>query len=315
MNQYQTELAVSVDQLVAKDHKYRLFKELADFDSLIRAMEIPQNVMGADGFGNDRLVMCILLEFIEDLSFRMHARFLQENVAAKWFCGFGLLEKTPDYSTLSKFVTKVGRESLEKMFEEMRRQLKKAGYLMEELTFIDASALISKLQMWEERDEAIKDGEEKLNNKNIAKYTSDKDVRIGAKSKKKYWFGFKRNRTVDMKSRMINRVSVSYANVTDAEACEDVLPDKGSVFGDKGFVPLIPKMREKGLLPRVILKNNMKAKNIEKDRIISKMRSPHEATFTRQTNRTRFRGLEKNNMIELLLAFGVNVKRWAVLAG
>ena len=315
MNQYQEEIAVSVDQLVAKDHKYRLFKKLVDFDRLIAVMKLPENIMGPNGFGNNRLVMCILLEFIEDLSFRCHDRFLKENVAAKWFCGFGLLEKTPDYSTLSKFVTKVGLERLQKLFEEMRRQLKQAGYLMEELTFIDASALISKLQMWEERDNAIKDGEEKLNNKNIQKYTSDKDVRIGAKSKKKFWVGFKRNRSVDMKSRMINKVSVTYANVPDGQAGEEVLPDKGSVFGDKGYVPLIPKIRQKGLLPRVILKDNMKDKNVRKDKIISRKRCPHEATFTRTRNRTRFRGLEKNNMIEILLAFGVNMNRWVVLAG
>jgi hypothetical protein len=33
---------------------------------------------------------------MEDLSDRELARFLQENTAGKWFCGFGLCEATPD---------------------------------------------------------------------------------------------------------------------------------------------------------------------------------------------------------------------------
>jgi len=44
-------------------------------------------------------------------------------------------------------------------------------YCKEVYTFVDASALISKLQMWEERDEGIKAGYEKLNNENIEKFS------------------------------------------------------------------------------------------------------------------------------------------------
>jgi len=34
-------------------------------------------------------------------------------------------------------------------------------------TFIDASTIISKTALWEERDRALRDGAEKLNNKNV----------------------------------------------------------------------------------------------------------------------------------------------------
>ena len=37
----------------------------------------------------------------------------------------------------------------------------------EVLTFVDATHLISKAQLWEERDEAIKKKYEKLNNNNV----------------------------------------------------------------------------------------------------------------------------------------------------
>ena len=44
----------------------------------------------------------------------------------------------------------------------------------EVLTFVDATHLISKSQLWEEKDEAIKKKYEKLNNNNVNKVAFDK---------------------------------------------------------------------------------------------------------------------------------------------
>ena len=52
--------------------------------------------------------------------------------------------------------------------------------------------MISKVSLWEERDKAISDGEDKLNNKNLFKYTTDKDADYGCKGKDDYWYGYKR---------------------------------------------------------------------------------------------------------------------------
>jgi len=38
------------------------------------------------------------IELIEELSDRKFERFIAENAVAKWFCGFGLLKKTPDFT-------------------------------------------------------------------------------------------------------------------------------------------------------------------------------------------------------------------------
>ena len=99
--------------------------------------------------------------------------------------------------------------------------------MQEVFTFVDATALISKLQMWDERDKAISDGYEKFNNEVIEKYAKDPEVRIGAKGKSKYRFGYKKLLTQDMSSGMINRVQVVKANETDDnnENIKNVLPD------------------------------------------------------------------------------------------
>jgi len=299
---------VSVDMLVPEKHPYRFFAAQFDYEKLFSVMEIPQNEVGADGFGADRLMKCTLLRAAEDLSGRQAQRFLAENVAAKWFCGFGLFEKTPEHSTLSKFFTRVGVERMGAFFDEARRQLKEKGYLQEFFTFVDSTALISKLQVWEERDKAIQAGYEDFNNEVLSKISKDPDVRIGAKSSKKFWTGFKKNVSRDMQDGLINKVTVTHANRTDADCVDDILPDTGAVSGDKGFVPAIPTIEARGLHSMVILRNNMKDKNPEKDSFITKLRSPFEGAFAHQNRRARYRGIDKNQMSEYLNAFAFNLK-------
>src|SRR5215469_13355187 len=83
-------------------------------------------------------------------------RYLSDSNAAKWFCDFDLTEATPDYSVFSKVRTKIGTNMLSKIFRLFREQLRSKGYMSEVFTFVDASHLISKANLWEERDEARK---------------------------------------------------------------------------------------------------------------------------------------------------------------
>jgi len=74
---------------------------------------------------------------------------------------------------------------------------------------------LPKPSLWEERDEALKQKYEKLNNEVLPKVAHDKQARIGCKGKNKYWYGYKKHVSVDMQSGMINKVVVTPANVTD----------------------------------------------------------------------------------------------------
>ena len=144
-------------------------------------------------------------------------KFISENNAAKWFCQFGLADKTPDHSVFGRNRNKIGASKLSKVFHILRDQLKSQGYVSEVFTFIDATHLISKATFWQERDKLIekrlaklsnhtssaKRAEEKdkiiaekleiLNNENVSKFAADKDARFGAKSEKKFWYGYKKH--------------------------------------------------------------------------------------------------------------------------
>jgi len=276
---------------------------------LVKAARVPSSELGAIGYRAERLVMCLILQFMEDLSDRIFERFMGENLSGKWFCEFSISEKTPDHTTFCNFRKLLGQEKIQLLFDELKRQLTEQGYMAEVFTFVDASALISRLSMWEERDEAIKAGYEKLNNETIEKFSADPEVRIGSSGKHKFWFGFKKHISVDMGSGMINKVSVTKANVPESQAVSDILPSQGAVCGDKGFVGAIDTIEEAGLHSMIILKDNMKDKDPDKDRFFSKIRAPFEGVFSKQNKRVRYAGVEKNFAAELLYAMAFNMRR------
>ena len=288
MNTSQIEIT-SVDKLIPETHTYRRLKSLIDFGQLVKAADVQQSPLGATGYTPSRLTMCLILQFMEDLSDRLFERFVAENIAGKWFCGFGLSEKTPDYSTFCKFRNLLGQEKIQAIFDELKTQLSEKGYMAEVFTFVDATALISRLSMWEERDEAIKAGYDKLNNETIETFSHDAEVRIGCKGKNKFWCGFKKHTSVDMVSGMINTISVTQANVSDAEGVVDILPTQGAVCSDKGFIGAIEGILEAGLHSMIILRGNMKEKDRDKDRFFSKIRAPFEGVFSKQNKRVRYK--------------------------
>jgi transposase, IS5 family len=304
---------ISLDRLVPKNHAYRKIKDLVNFSKMLRELKDIEKEEGAKGYGIDRLFFCLLLQFMEDLSDREMERFIQENTSAKWFCGFGLTEKTPKYSLFCRVRTRIGCNRISKIFDEVRSQLKARGYMNEVFTVVDATALISKFNLWEERDKSIKEGYDKLNNTNISKYSADKDAKIGAKSTNKFWYGYKKHSSIDTQSGMINKVAVTPANITDADGMQHVCPKSGMVIADKGYVGAINTILYKGAHPAVILRNNMKDKIREKDKWLTAIRSPYERMFSKQTKRVRYRGIAKNQFSEFMYAMSFNFRRLLVL--
>ena len=312
MSESQMEM-VSIEQLVPESHTYRKLKKLLDFNRIVKSVKVKTFEHGANGFGKIRLIMCLILQFMEDLSDREFERFILENIAGKWFCGFTLLEKTPDFTTICKFRNTIGTKQMGNLFREVKRQMQAKKCCSEVFTFIDSGALISKLNLWEERDKAITAGCEKLNNEILPEVSIDPEAKIGAKSDKKFWYGFKKHAAADMQSGMITKVAITPANVTDSEGAKHILPKSGAVVGDKGYVGAIRNIVRRGLHPMIIKRKNMKDKNADLDRWITKLRCPYERTFSKQNSRVRYKGVVKNQGAEFLYAIAYNFRRLIVL--
>ncbi|WPX96103.1 transposase [Candidatus Bandiella euplotis] len=196
-----------------------------------------------------------------------------------------------------------------------RDQLKSQGYMSEVFTFVDASHLISKANLWEERDEARKQKYEKLNNEVLPKVAHDKQAKIGCKGGSKFWYGYKKHVSVDIQSGMINKVAITPANVTDAKGVAHVLPNSGAVYADKGYcvAPAKNAAKSRGIHFCAIKKNNMKQKNFDLDRYYTSIRAPFERVFSQDNKRLRYIGIAKNQFAEFMNAICFNLKRLTVL--
>ena len=307
---------VSLDQLVSKNHDYRKFKAIFDFEMVEEELGKIESRNNYKGYGVLRLFKCLLLQFMEDISDRELERYLGDSNAAKWFCDFDLTERTPDYSVFSKIRKKLGANLLSKIFAIFRDQLRAAGYMSEVFTFVDASYLISKASLWEERDEARKKKYDKLNNEVLPKVARDKQAKIGCKGGSKFWYGYKKHVSVDIQSGMINKVAITPANLTDAQGFAHVLPKSGATYADKGYCTATAKIAaaRRGVHLCAVKKNNMKGKNFDLDKYYTKIRSPFERVFAQDNKLLRYLSIAKNQFAEFMNAICFNLKRFVVLS-
>jgi len=289
---FEEQLLTSV---IPPDHAYRKLNRLINFDEIAGSLEKTYSHLGQKGIPAIRGLKALLLQFWEDYSDREMEAAVRENLAIRWFCGFSLTEKTPDHSYFGKFRRRIGTQHFADIFNSINERLRKEGLFGNIFHFIDASTIVTKSALWEERDRAIKDGHDKLNNLIVKDYAADKEARWGAKSKKNIWFGYKRHTAVDMRYGLISKTTVTPANVLDYQVIEQICPKEGYVFMDKLYdtKDTDRKIRASGCSPGTIRKNNNPNKNKDLDRWRTSMRMPYEGTFSKLPKRARYRGKTK----------------------
>lgn len=317
-------IIAELDEIVSKDHDYRKILKLFNWTDLTKPLRNLYSKEGRKGYAVEQGFKILFLQFLEDRSDRQMERYLNENIAAKYFCNFGLLDKTPDHSYFGNFRKRIGSHQLSNIFRTMINSFKKEGLVREFYTFVDASSIVANVDSWKARDKAIADKENQetdgndkptMNNKNISEYSSDPDARYGAKGKNNIWLGFKRHVGVDMGSGLITKVAVTAANIPDGKALKHVAPKQGAVVADKAYsVGQADKaIRARGLHSMAIQKQNSKTKNRDKDRFISSIRMPFEGVFSKMPKRTRYRGKVKVYFQAVIEAIVTNIKRLLVL--
>lgn len=299
--------------IVPSDHPFRRLDAILDFTELTAPLADCYSDLGAEGIPLETGFKTLLVQFWEDYSDRQNEKAVRENMAVRWFCGFGLTEHTPDHSYFGKLRKRIGAERLADLFNAVNAILADHGLFGNVFTFIDASSIITKTALWEERDKAIKAGEEKLNNLNVKKYAADMDARWGAKSKTNIWFGYKRHEAVDMRYGLIRKLAVTPANVLDFKTVKNICPDQGMVFMDKLFDCKEADfwIAANGCAAATIRKRNNPNKNKDLDRWRSSVRMPFEGTFSKQRKRARYRGQIKVTFQCFFEAMAYNLKKAA----
>ena len=299
------------DAVVPLNHPFRKLNDLIDWSELFAPIAKCYSSTGTPGIDVEKGVKALLIQFWEDYSDREMEKCTRENFAVRWFCGWGLVEATPDYSYFSKLRKRIGAKRIAELFNRINDILEGYGLFGNVFTFIDASTIITKTALWEERDHAIRDGAEKLNNTNVHKYAADNDARWGAKSKKHIWFGYKRHVSVDMRHGLIKKVAVTPANVPDFKTVKSIAPQQGAVFMDKMYDTKKTDaiLRGMGIHTATIRKNNNRTKNRDLDRWRSGIRMPFEGVFSKMSKRARYRGHAKVVMQAFFQAITHNLKK------
>jgi len=300
-----------LEKMVAKDHPFRKLNQIINFAEIVSPYYGLYSEIGTKGIDILKGFKCLLVQYWEDYSDRQMERAVAENVAVKWFCGFELLAATPDHSYFGKLRDRLGAENIANIFNRVNELLRGQGLFGDMFKFIDASAIVTKTALWQERDKAIAAGEEKLNNANVKNYAADQEARWGAKSKTKIWFGYKRHCSVDMRFGLIDKLTVTPANVLDFQALKNICPENQMVFMDKLYdtkkSDLI--LLTNGCAVGTIRKNNNKNKNRDLDKWRSKVRMPFEGVFSKLRKRTRYRGQVKVLFENFALALCHNLKK------
>jgi IS5 family transposase len=285
-----------LNKLVSGEHPLRKTEELVNFGKISRKYTELKTPLGRHGYGLEVGIKCLFLQFYYDLSDRQLEERLRHDLAFRWFCNFVLEQETPDHTFFSRTRKVLGTKRIGQVFKNIVQKAEDQGIVRKVFTFVDASAIKTKETTWAERDKALADGEEALNNKNVKKYSADKDARFGCKGKDKFWYGYKKHTSVDMGSGMIRSVAVTPANVPDQQGLRHICPNGGMVFGDKSYCLSEPQrvLRAHQCHDGTIKKRNMKNKNPNRDRWLSRIRAPYEGTFSKQERRTR--GLLQNSI-------------------
>ena len=209
-------------------------------------------------------------------------------------------KKTPDHTVFSRFRKKLVQKRLSQIFTLLKQQLQQKGFMSEAFSVVDATHLIAKSSLWNERDKLIKKKIQALNNNTIPKVSHDKQARIGCKGKSKFWYGYKENVCIDMDSGMINKIAVTPANIPDSHALKHIAPRKGEVYADKGYCgkKALEIANDKGCILKAIKRVNMKNKNKREDRKINTKRRPFERMFAHMKKKVRYLGSRKKSVCQ-----------------
>ena len=108
----------------------------------------------------------------------------------------------------------------------------------------------------------------------------------------------------------------SNANITDNKGFKHICPGSGAVYADKGYClkDSVQTAKRKNVHLAAIKKdNNMRDKNRDLDRWITKIRNPYERVFSKQNRRVRYVAIAKNQFAEFMQAICFDLRRLTVI--
>lgn len=262
------------NQIIPEDHFLKKLSKIIDFSfvndlcSDLYHLEGP----GQKAYSPEFLFKILFLSFLYNVSDREIEEQINDRISFKWFLGLAVTDKAPDYSTLSVFRERLGKERFEMIFNQIVQIASQCGLTDSKLRIIDSThteANVDLNRLSKEFKEKLEKQPEKIikeniNSKNyISKTSPDPDARFGKKSKKKKFYGYKEHLRINGQSGIVEKVTVTPGNVNDNQEFSSLtedLPAGSQVTADKEYDTddNHQRIKEKQSESFIILKKNRK---------------------------------------------------------
>jgi IS5 family transposase len=241
-------------------------RKVIDFDmfrSNLEANMLNQDKKSAAGCKPYDVVMMfkiILLKRFYNLSDEQTEYQINDRLSFKEFLGLNSGDRVPDSRTIWLFQESLIQKNLEeKLFEKFHDHLDDLGLFINEGKMLDAS-FVEVPRQRNKKDENVKikagEGTELWNEQPKKKCQKDIDARWTQKRGEKF-YDYKDHTKTDTKSKLIDKYTVTSAEVHDSQAVEELIEDKDSgqeLHADSGYIgePIDKMLKEKGIIPQII---------------------------------------------------------------
>jgi IS5 family transposase len=288
---------------------------LVDWPGFERALAgLREEGPGRPGYRPLLLFKALLLQAWYGLSDAELEFRLGDSLAFGRFVGLSLEDEVPDHTTLCRFRNRlVSARLLEKLFDELDRQLEGAGLVLKQGTMLDATLIeaATSRPRGDGRGEAL-----------------DPDAAFAKRQGKPgSTYGYKAHVGVDQGSGLVRAVITTPANVNDTTPADDLIRgDEAAVYADKAYDTHARRARLEGqgvkarLMHRPSQYHALTRRQQRRNNLIARRRAAVETTFATWKRRmgltrTRYVGLAKVTGQVLLTAMAFNLRRAAVLTG
>lgn len=288
---------------------------LVDWSGFEKALAgLREDGPGRPGYRPVLLFKALLLQAWYGLSDAELEFRLGDSLSFSRFVGLSLEDEVPDHTTLCRFRNRlVSQRLLERLFDELDRQLEGAGLVLKQGAMLDATLI-------EAATPRPRGGQEAL------AQARDTDAAFAKhKGKPGSTYGYKAHVNVDQGSGLVRAVITTPANVNDTVPADALIRgDEAAVYADKAYDTHARRARLKqaGVKPRLMRRPNRYHSLSDRQKrfndLVARRRAAVETTFATWKHRmgltrVRYLGLAKAAGQVLLTAMAFNLRRAAVL--
>ena len=260
------------------------------------------------------MLKALYLQALYDLSDPGLEEALMDRLSFRRFCGFALDAPTPDETTIWRFREQAG-PLLKAAFEEIGRQIDKAGLMVRQGTLMDAT-LVASARRPPRRSAGAGAGHRQEPGADWTKQNG------------KAFFGYKAHVGVDRGSGLVRRAVLTSAKVYESTVADRLIcGDEKAVYGDRAYEHKERRARLKaaGIKDRIMHRRHKHMAALplwqqRRNRLISRHRAPVEAVFSalkRLYGQSRAKGLtlERNTARLMAAVTAYNLRRASLIAG